>query len=111
MSQIKDQEIRGRHTRTYLCYLNDRQGTLIDNMETVIKEIYHHQSHAFKINMSFSFILQHCETPEYRYFYASNNEQLLKSPRLRPPKPVKSLSCQRFPLSSERTKTEHEMGH
>ena len=82
MSQIKDQEIRGRRTRTYLRYLNDRQGTLIDNMETVIKEIYHHQSHAFKINLSFSFILQHRESLEYRYFYASNNEQLLKSPRL-----------------------------
>ena len=82
MNQIKNQEIRGRRTRTYLRYLNDRQGTLIDNMETVIKEIYHFQSHAFKINLSFSFILQHRETLEYRYFYASNNEQLLKSPRL-----------------------------
>ena len=82
MSQIKDQEIRGRHTRTYLRYLNDQQGTLINNMQTVIKEIYHHQSHAFKISLSFSFILQHRETLEYRYFYASNNEQLLKSPRL-----------------------------
>ena len=82
MSQIKDQEIPGRCTRTYLRYLNDRQGTLIDNMETIIKEIYHHQSHAFKVNLSFSFILQHRETLEYHYFYASNNEQLLKSPRL-----------------------------
>ena len=82
MSQIKNQEIRGRRTRTYLRYLNDHIGTLIDNMETIMKEIYHHQSHAFKINMSFSFILQHRETLEYRYFYASNNEQLLKSPRL-----------------------------
>ena len=82
MTQIKDQEIRGRRTRTYLRYLNDQQGVLINNMETVMKEIYHHQSHAFKINMSFSFILQHLETLEYRYFYASNNEQLLKSPRL-----------------------------
>ena len=82
MGQIKNQEIRGRRTRTYLRYLNDRQGTLINNMETVIKEIYHHQSHAFKINLSFSFILQHRETLEYRYFYASNNEQLLTSPRL-----------------------------
>ena len=81
-SQIKDQEIRGRRTRTYLRYLNDQQGTLINNMETVMKEIYHYQSHAFKINLSFSFILQHRETLEYRYFYASNNEQLSKSPRL-----------------------------
>ena len=82
MSQIKDQEIRGRRTRAYLRYLNDRQGTLINNMETIMKEIYHHQSHAFKINLSFSFILQHRETLEYRYFYASSNEQLLKCPRL-----------------------------
>ena len=82
MRQIKDQEIRGRRTRTYLHYLNDQQGALINNMETVMKEIYHHECHAFKINMSFSFILQHCETLEYHYFYASNNEQLLKSPQL-----------------------------
>ena len=82
MSQIKDQEIRSRRTRTYLGYLNDQQGTFINNMETIIKEIYHLQSHAFKFNLSFSFILQHRETLECRYFYASNNEQLLKSPRL-----------------------------
>ena len=29
MNQIKDQEIQGRPTRTYLCYRNDQQGTLI----------------------------------------------------------------------------------
>ena len=57
MSQIKDQEIRGCCTRTYLRYLNDQEGTLISNTETLIKEIYHNQSHAFKINMYFSFIL------------------------------------------------------
>ena len=82
MNQIKDQEIQGRRTQTYLLYLNDQQGTLINNMKTIIKEICHHQSHAFKINLSFSFILQHRETLEYHYFYASNNKQLLKSPRL-----------------------------
>ena len=82
MSQIRDQEIRGRRTRTYLRYLDDPQGTLINNMKTIMKEIYHHQSHAFKINLSFSFILHHRETLEYCYFYASNNEQLLKSPSL-----------------------------
>ena len=74
IEQIKNQEIRGRRTRTYLRYLNDQRGTLIDNIQTVMKEIYHHQSHAFKINLSFSFILQCRETLEYRYFYASNNE-------------------------------------
>ena len=82
MNQIKDQDIQGCRTRTYLCYLNDQQGSLIDSMETLIKEICYHQSHAFKINLSFSFILQHRETLEYHYFYASNSEQLLKSPQL-----------------------------
>ena len=32
--------------------------------------------------MTFSFILQHRETGEFRYHYASNNDQLLNSPRL-----------------------------
>ena len=82
MIQIKDQEVLGRRTRTYLRYLNNQHGTIINNIETIIKEIYHHQSHACEINLSFSFILQHRETLEYRYFYVSNNEQLLKSPRL-----------------------------
>ena len=31
MSQIKNQEIRGRRTRTYLRYRNDQKGTLINN--------------------------------------------------------------------------------
>ena len=34
------------------------------------------------MNLSFSFILQHRETGEFRYHYASNNLQLLRSPRL-----------------------------
>ena len=46
MGQIKNQYIQGRRTRTYLRYLNDQQGALINNMETVMKEICHHQSHA-----------------------------------------------------------------
>ena len=34
------------------------------------------------MNLSFSFILQHRETGEFRYHYASNNNQILSSPRL-----------------------------
>ena len=59
-----------------------KKAPLSTTSQTVIEEIYHHQSHAFKIILSFSFILQHLETLEYCYFYASNNEQLLKSPHL-----------------------------
>ena len=53
MNQIKDQDIHGHQTRTYLCYLNNQQGSLIDNNEALIKKIYHHQTYAFKINQSF----------------------------------------------------------
>ena len=34
------------------------------------------------MNLSFSFILQHRETGDYRYHYASNNNQILNSLRL-----------------------------
>ena len=34
------------------------------------------------MNLSSSFILQHRETGEFCYFYASNNQQILKSPKL-----------------------------
>ena len=46
------------------------------------EQVFCHQSQAFKINMSFSYILQNRETGEYRFFYASNNEQLLNIPKL-----------------------------
>ena len=55
ISQIRDQEIQDRHTHTNLRYHNNQQGSLIESVETVIKEIYHNQSHAFKINLSFFF--------------------------------------------------------
>ena len=44
--------------------------------------VFRHQPQAFKINMSFSYILQNHETGEYRFFYASNNAQLLNIPKL-----------------------------
>ena len=45
MCQIKDQDIQGHLIRTYLRYLNVRQGSLIHNIGKLIKDIYHHQSH------------------------------------------------------------------
>ena len=48
----------------------------------ILKDIFLRQTNAFKINLSFSFILQHRETGEFRYHYASNDDQLLNSPRL-----------------------------
>ena len=51
-------------------------------MENVIEQGFRRHSHAFKINMSFLYIFQNCETGEYRFFYASINEQLLNIPKL-----------------------------
>ena len=47
---------------------------------------------------SFSFILQHHKTLKYRYFYASNNAQLLKSP---------CLTCNQLVLQSKSRKNTH----
>ena len=47
-----------------------------------IEDIFQRQTNAFKINLSISFILQHREAGEFRYHYASNNNQILNSPPL-----------------------------
>ena len=73
--QIKNQDLHRCRTRTYIRFLDEKRYTLLEAMENVIERGFRRQSHAFKINMSFSYILQNCETGEYRFFYASNNEQ------------------------------------
>ena len=47
-----------------------------------LEDIFRCQTNALKINLSFSLILQHRETGKYHYFYTSNNQQILKSPKL-----------------------------
>ena len=79
--RIRDTETVNRRSRTYLRYLN-HSSPLIDSIAHAIKNIILHQTYAFKINLSFSFILQHRESGEFRYHYASNNNQLLNSPTL-----------------------------
>ena len=54
-------------------------------METItqaLNDLFRHQNHAFKVNLSFSYIPQNHDTGEYRFFNASNNLQLLRTPRL-----------------------------
>ena len=53
----------------------DNSTTAIDSIAHAIENIFHCQTNAFKINLSFSFILQHRETGKVRYHYASNNNQ------------------------------------
>ena len=80
--RIRDSETLNRQSRIYLRYLNHSNSPLIESIAHAIEDIFQRQTSAFKMNLSFSFILQHRETGEYRYHYASNNNQILNSPRL-----------------------------
>ena len=79
--QIKNQDLH-RRRRTYIRFLDEKRYILLEAMENVIEQVFRRQSQAFKMNMSFSYILQNHETGEYRFSYASNNEQLLNIPKL-----------------------------
>ena len=80
--RIRDTETINRCSKIFLRYLNHSNYPLIETIAHVLKDIFLHQTNTFKINLSFSFILQHRETGVFRYHYASNNDQLLNSPRL-----------------------------
>ena len=77
--RIRDSENNHRRSRIFLRYLHHDRAPLIETIAQALEDIFRRQSNAFKINLSFSFILQHRETGEFRYFYASNNQQILKS--------------------------------
>ena len=78
--RIRDSETNHRRSRTFLRYLRHDRAPLIETIAQALEDIFRRQTNAFKVNLSFSFILQHRKTGEYRYFYASNNQQILKSP-------------------------------
>ena len=80
--RIRDSETNHRRSRIFLRYLHHDRAPLIETIAQALEDIFRRQSNAFKINLSFSFILQHRETGEFRYFHASNNQQILKSPKL-----------------------------
>ena len=80
--RIRDTESINRRSKIFLRYLNHSHSLLIETIAHVLEDIFRRQTNAFKINMSFSFILQHRETGELGYHYPSNNDQLLNSPRL-----------------------------
>ena len=77
-----DSETLNRRSKIYLRYLRHDRAPLIESMAHAVEGIFRRQTNAFKINMSFSFILQHRETGEFRYHYSNNNNQLLNSPCL-----------------------------
>ena len=80
--RIRDTETINRHSKIFLRYLNHSNSPLIETIAHILEDIFLRQTNAFKINLSFSFILQHRETGEFRYHCTSNNDQILNSPRL-----------------------------
>ena len=80
--RIRDTETINRRSKIFLRYLNHSNSPLIETIAHILKDIFLRQTNAFKINMSFSFILRQRETGEFRYHYASDDDQLLNSPRL-----------------------------
>ena len=80
--RIRDSETLNRRSRIFLRYLGYDRAPLIEAIAHATENIFQHQTNAFKINLSFSLILQHRETGEFQYHYASNNNQLLNSPSL-----------------------------
>ena len=79
---IRDSETLNRRSRIHLRYLNHSNSPLIETIAHAIEDIFQRQTNAFKMNLSFSFILQHRETGDFRYHYATSNNQLLNSPCL-----------------------------
>ena len=59
--RICDTETINRRSKIFLRYLNHSHSPLIETIGHVLEDIFRHQTNAFKINMSFSFILQHSD--------------------------------------------------
>ena len=60
--RIRDSETHNRRSGIFLRYLRHDRAPLIESIAQVLETIFHRQTNAFKINLSFSFILQHRET-------------------------------------------------
>ena len=80
--RICDTEMYYRRSHIFHRYLHHNRAPLTETIAHTLKDIFLRQTNAFKISLSFSFILQHKETGEFWYHCASNNNQLLNSPRL-----------------------------
>ena len=72
-------EIRGRQSGSkYYTEINKEltPGFTYKDLKDMLDEIYAKQTHVFKINLGFGFMLQHVVTDEFRYFYPSSNNLL-----------------------------------
>ena len=63
--RIRDSETLNCCSHIFLRYLHHDRAPLIESIAQAIENIFQRQTNAFKINLSFSFILQHRETGEF----------------------------------------------
>ncbi len=72
--QIQSRHLAGKLRDVYTFRLD------IKPVDEMVREIFAQQTSAFKINMSFGYILKNSETGEARYYYPSQNGYVFDSP-------------------------------
>ena len=77
--RIKDCTKKGKVRSTYNLRLKDISAESLDSM---LEQVFEDQTHAFKINASYGFILRNNETNELRHFYSSTNNRVFSEPVL-----------------------------
>ena len=80
--RIRNSDIVNSRSRTYLRYLSHAATSFMEAITQALNNVFHRLNHSFKVNLSFLYVLQNCDTCECRFFCASNNLQLLRTPRL-----------------------------
>ena len=70
------------HNRQDIYNVRVNDSFTMDSFANTLRGIYQRQRSSFKINLSFSFVLRNIETGELRFFYASNNTNVLDKPML-----------------------------
>ena len=76
-SSIRTHTIHQKLTDIY----NERISNLTD-LKEIIQSIFEQQTSAFKLNLSFGFLLRNSETGEVRYYYPSQNGFVFQEPLL-----------------------------
>ena len=83
MSKVHSVINRDHFTSGVKCEFNfkvTRSFLSIDEIRKHMQFIYNFQKNAYKLNLSFGFILQQIETKELRYYYPQENDQAFKLP-------------------------------
>ena len=74
---IREQETGGRRQKRITVRINSLNG---NEIESKLSDIFSNQTKAFKISLSFSFILRNVNDESLRFFYGSFNNTLLEKP-------------------------------